>query len=384
MNGSFRAAQRDYDVAASICERAGATNTVDYVVILKGIGDCYEELQDFPRALQYLQRALDCASKLNHDDVEVVKAHAHTELLISVLYMHLGRTTEAVAALQSSIVLNERVHYVGGVISALINLTSCFLPTGTGEFEKGVAALARAEALCNTVPNGAVVHARQLATIAALRLRLHEDIGRRDEWLVAALATCAATLLKHKNLYGEQSAEVARVHVEMGGFHAAMGKGARASECFKSAADIFTALSLENSVDYATLLAGWGQALMLEMRIEAGLAHYQQGLAIYRELLPPDHAFIASTLAHIGICQGLLGRGAAAAKAGDAAEVVLRRSQTRCAGPGCDRKMKADGTPLTMCAACERTHYCSVACQTADWKPRHREECKALLMGGSQ
>ena len=58
---------------------------------------------------------------------------------------------------------------------------------------------------------------------------------------------------------------------------------------------------------------------------------------------------------------------------------LLRRSQSHCAGPGCPRRIKADGASLERCAACLCTFYCSVACQTADWNAGHKAECAALI-----
>ena len=74
-----------------------------------------------------------------------------------------------------------------------------------------------------------------------------------------------------------------------------------------------------------------------------------------------------------------MGDHAASATSFSAAAAVARRSQTACTARGCTRKMKTDDTPLTVCTACNHTHYCSEACQRADWEGGHREECKALI-----
>ena len=41
--------------------------------------------------------------------------------------------------------------------------------------------------------------------------------------------------------------------------------------------------------------------------------------------------------------------------------------------------MREDGTPLTVCTGCNATHYCSTACQRADWELQHRAECAELV-----
>ena len=106
-------------------------------------------------------------------------------------------------------------------------------------------------------------------------------------------------------------------------------------------------------------------------------------LTIRRKLLPPDHPDIAIALRRLSELKARQGLKAEAADALAASDAIRRRSQTRCGEPDCDRKTREDGTPLTMCVACKRTHYCSVACQTADWRREegHKGECKALAAG---
>ena len=58
---------------------------------------------------------------------------------------------------------------------------------------------------------------------------------------------------------------------------------------------------------------------------------------------------------------------------------VTRRSQIRCSGPGCKRRLREDGAALDVCVNCRLTFYCGKACQTADWKAGHKKECKALV-----
>ena len=35
------------------------------------------------------------------------------------------------------------------------------------------------------------------------------------------------------------------------------------------------------------------------------------------------------------------------------------------------------GSELQRCSGCKEAHYCSAACQRADWGPRHKDEGKA-------
>ena len=90
---------------------------------------------------------------------------------------------------------------------------------------------------------------------------------------------------------------------------------------------------------------------------------------------------IAQSLGNIAKLHTALGNGDALA-AQQAAARVVRRSQTQCAGAGCERRQREDGAALDQCSGCLRTYYCSTACQTADWKAGHRAECKALAAEG--
>jgi hypothetical protein len=36
---------------------------------------------------------------------------------------------------------------------------------------------------------------------------------------------------------------------------------------------------------------------------------------------------------------------------------------------------------LQTCSKCKRAKYCSVGCQKADWKPRHKAECLPSNVG---
>lgn len=78
---------------------------------------------------------------------------------------------------------------------------------------------------------------------------------------------------------------------------------------------------------------------------------------------PDDASWIASLHAHLDGC-------------------YRRRT---CCGPGCTRGIHdtEDGKPLSLCAGCKFTQYCSGACQRADWKHEawpHKRLCGILRL----
>ena len=144
------------------------------------------------------------------------------------------------------------------------------------------------------------------------------------------------------------------------------------------ASGIYMRSGLDATAEYAEVLLNTA-GLHSKLGDEAtALAILQRAAIIMKKTLPPDHPHLATLHSNIALSNAALGNTTAAAKARSEFKAVERRSQVACAGPGCSRKLKEDGTALTMCAACLRTHYCSVACQTADWKAGHKAECKAL------
>ena len=141
---------------------------------------------------------------------------------------------------------------------------------------------------------------------------------------------------------------------------------------------------MENTAAFASACSFLGYFLLNNSQPAEALSHLTRALELQRKLLPPDHPEIADTLHKIALANGHLGNAAAATQAAAASSAVERRSQSRCAGPGCTRNVKPDGRPLEQCGKCRRTYYCSVGCQTADWKREggHKAECKALVAEG--
>ena len=115
--------------------------------------------------------------------------------------------------------------------------------------------------------------------------------------------------------------------------------------------------------------------------LSEALVHCARAIAIFREVLPPDHPGITLCMNNIADVNAALGNFDDAAAATAAAASTARRSQVQCAAGGCPRKLKADGTPLDQCGGCKRCYYCSRGCQTAHWKAGHKAECKELRGG---
>ena len=165
---------------------------------------------------------------------------------------------------------------------------------------------------------------------------------------------------------------------------ARLGQYGQAMAAHQSIAKILERAGLSSSVEYGVLLGDIGDILCNMGSLSESEKYLKRGLSMLRLHLLPDDTTIASTLRSLAIVQQRLGCKEEAAESRAAGKSIERRSQTRCAGPGCARKMREDGAPLDVCVKCRRTFYCSKECQTVDWKREggHKAECRALIAEG--
>ena len=147
----------------------------------------------------------------------------------------------------------------------------------------------------------------------------------------------------------------------------------------RRAAEIFEHNGMLNSEEWTQCSLYLGMKLIQMSDYNAAAPVLEGALVGLRKLFPPDHADIAEALRGLEDCYRRQGRAVESKDARAAAVAIERRSQTRCAGPRCRLKARSDGAPLDVCINCRRTHYCSKACQTADWKAGHKAECKTLI-----
>ena len=161
-----------------------------------------------------------------------------------------------------------------------------------------------------------------------------------------------------------------------------LGEPAVATEYIERARALYERLGMHCTSEMTTVLLTAGEILMFEGgRAELANEQLERCLAMRMDLLPPDHPSLGAVYYLLAQCNTMRGKCSAATAAEDAALSIGRRSQTHCAGPGCERRQRPDGAPLDVCVNCRRTFYCGKACQTADWKRKggHKAECKALI-----
>ena len=263
-----------------------------------------------------------------------------------------------------------------GCIEVLNSLAAQYLTySDTGQAEVGLECLTRADALCRTSQGSAKRYAAQLSNIATTRGALLSYLDRHAE----ALACYRGSLVNDEKQYGKQSEMSAMCWANIGSTLGSMGDTAGCLEACRKAAAIYERCGMGNSMNSALVQVNIGKYEATLENYSEALVLMKRSLAILKKLLPADHPHIAKLQKNLASVNLHLGNGDAYVKAIDDFSFAQRRSQTACAGPGCTRKLKADGKPLDVCVMCRRTFYCGKDCQTADWKAVHKKECKALI-----
>ena len=143
---------RHYERAIELHERGKSTLSVPFVNLLCKLFFRYRATGNRNETLRTAERALCVAQSLDQDDPAVCAALARCGGLCGATYSELGRTTEAMAALNSSLALYERLGDMRGIVECLINVATSYRETGRGE--AGLELLSRAKALCLAQPAG--------------------------------------------------------------------------------------------------------------------------------------------------------------------------------------------------------------------------------------
>ena len=261
-------------------------------------------------------------------------------------------------------------------LAALLHLADSY--KSSGQFSRALNCLDRADKLIGLVPAGKdrAIYKIQSGLARGNALgrmgRCHDSLESHRQSLKLCLAA-----------YRERNDSTASVmgNVGLACRHTRDLQGALVH--VRRSAAIFAQLGRGDFLDAANATINLGEILAQQGKFEEALKLFSRALPLLRKQLPAEHSSIAILLRDLSDVNTQLGRGADAQAWAAQAIVVQRRSQSNCAAAGCVRRQREDGAPLDQCAGCLRTYYCSVACQTADWKAGHKKECKALQRKGA-
>ena len=359
--------------AVELCERSGGTANIYYAHALRGLSEALCVLDQFAESLRNADKSLAVLAALDQADVGVLSESAAAWTAKGLVLPMVGRSAEALLAHQNVLRLCELTANDSGLICALTNI-ACQQKDG-GRFKESLSNFRLAETRALAAPRGQIVHAAALARIARSAAIALSGLRRWDE----ALASARLGKARRIQLSGKRSAEAALCCQDVSTMLLGMGdlNGAMEELC---ETEFFFAQNGWEDPRGAEVLMHLGGVAIERGRHQDALEYLERSLTILRIFHPPDHSNFAFVRRKISRAQTALGLSHEAVASLAAATHVIRRSQLHCAGPNCELRQRPDGAPLDQCAGCLRTYYCSVACQSADWKRKggHKEECKAL------
>ena len=285
--------------------------------------------------------------------------------------------TEAIAALEEALLQSERIGAPQLAIESRIRLAKEYYQFGPIGNAGGLNHLQQAELLL-AAPSIDAVHYR--VRISEARASLLENLGQHAEAL-----DCLQLVLKAEELqFGPSSRAVAQTMTRMVRNFCALHQFDEAASVVATAISMFEACGLTETSDLAQALYYLGTVFVAHNQLVQALDSFQRSVTLQRKHMASHPFEVARNLTSIAFVLKSLGRSADASDSKSAADAIIRRSQTICAGPDCKLRLRPDGTPLDVCVNCRCTFYCGKACQTADWKAGHKKECKALIAAASE
>ena len=326
-------------------------------------------------ALHSSELGLSAIASLDQSEPETMGPLACLHLSHGRTLAKLGRLAESLLAHNSALAtLRLLGHRELDIVRTLSELSGNF--RALGRYDDALRYAQEAEALALAAPGGeTLTFLPQLTSISSALggLFLHLD---RPKEAIACYRLCKTRSIR---FYGGRSLQTAEATTDLGIALCGIRDLAGAEVQLRAAESIYRQRGWSDKTA-DELHLGMGQLMMRQGRYVVALDRYERSLAIMRTNLAPDNPRIAVVLDCIGAIHRRMDRPDAACTASAAATAIFRRSETFCTGPHCERPSREDGAPLEQCAGCLRTYYCSVACQTADWKRKggHRAECKSL------
>ena len=177
--GSTDAAAEHYEKALAGCSRASHTCATDCTFTLSRLSVCHQRRGDLQAGLRLIQKAVRIAGALDQSSPGVAHELTLCQRDLGALYEKLGRTTEAIAALEGTVTNANRLGMIDIIAAVKCQLVAQFRLTG--QLTKALAALSEIEMLSSRSPS---THAASLAKVACGRASIFADQGRHQEALV--------------------------------------------------------------------------------------------------------------------------------------------------------------------------------------------------------
>ena len=365
--------------AVELCKSACCTASLQYALALRQLSNLHRSVGrpvdgDHTQALRLADEATAALVALDENDAAVQIELASCDTARGNTLCLLGRVGESMLAHKAALRRFELLGDASGCIAALGNVGELLMQAG--KYDDALHHLRLAEARAQASP---VEFAMQLTLLPGSMGAVLACLGRYAE-AVDVLHLCKS---RSVSVFGTRSPQVIAVCTKLAEALISLVDYTGAAEQLREAESICEQRGWKD-LEGGDVHASFGELAANQGRLQDALARFERCLAVRRRFYPDDHPHMALVTRNIGIIQSALGMTDEARLSQKAADQTLRRSQTHCAGPDCKHRQRPDGTPLEQCAGCLRTHYCSVACQAADWKRKggHKAECKALAAEG--
>ena len=363
----------------------GALVTALAIAVVSRSGTCLSESGQFAAA----EGIFDSAARIpdhpqSGSHPVVLSERACIALAIGNHYHLMGCTTEAILSFTRALDIYEGLMHTEGMAHASLSLATQYLITGC--FDLSASFITKA-----TSPTSSTTHLREIdVRLHSVTAALHFERGslvQSPTELSHAVGFAELALDAALCLHSADSFEVAALHTQLARCYVATSQPEKARESLDAALIAYRSLDKEGqSADWGMHRYVTGILCHARLKYSSAMRSFNAAHVCWTRHLPPHHPLIGDVLAEMADCLEAIGGSAnieeAAVKRRQAHDIT-RRSQTRCSGRGCPRRLREDGGPLDQCAGCLCTYYCNEACQTADWKAEHKAECRALRQEGS-
>ena len=177
------------ELAVTTAERNGFPVSIEVAGAMRALSVCYRDEDQFTCALRNIDRAISLIGKMNGGDVNIVGEHARCQFEKGQVYCSMGRTTEAILALNAALEMFERAGDLLGVVAVLGELGWQY--TDTGQLDRAMSAFSRVETVCSAVPGNAEGFEACLAINCSRKAALLRTQGRLGEALSCEYSSLA-------------------------------------------------------------------------------------------------------------------------------------------------------------------------------------------------
>jgi len=261
-----------------------------YGYILGWIANCYQQLQQLPKALHYYQKALDIQEKiLGKEHPSVTTTYDY----MGRIYSSMGEYPKALKYYQKALSNNEKTLGKEHINTATSYNGIGGLYHAMGEYAKALDYYQKSLAIY--VKNLGKEHA-YIATSYGNMAKLYSSIGKYNK----ALEYYQEALAIQEKLLGKEHTMTAQTYRDIGFVYHAQGNYPKALSYYQKALVIQEAQLGTQHTATAQTYSNLGGLYTLMGEYPKALEYYQKALAIYETVLGKEHSYTAIIYSYLG------------------------------------------------------------------------------------